>query len=56
MVLSLTLTNPLDAYEKIVSAVGMETCKTRTMANALTTCTCTINVYMMLGLYEAQSI
>jgi len=34
--LNLTLTDSLDAYGKIVSAVGIGTCKTRTTAIALT--------------------
>ena len=39
--LILALTDPLDAYEKTVSAVGIETCKTRIT-------TCAIDVYMII--------
>jgi len=39
--LNLTITDPLDAYEKI--AVGIKTFKTRMTADALTTCP--IDVY-----------
>ena len=40
--LHLTLTDPLDAYKRLF-AVGIETCKTPTTANALATCA--IDVY-----------
>jgi len=54
--LNLTLTHSLDAYENILTAIGIETCKTRTMANAITRLTCAIYVYMILKLYGVQSI
>jgi len=51
LTLMLTLTDPHDAYENLLSAVGIETWKTRTTTNSLTTCA--IGVYTMLRLNSA---